>query len=229
MNLHIPTRRVPGFRRLKNYRDEEMKGILDALSKARPASTITNLATQIAQATGRPAEELKEVLSALGGLYLLLESREVGIPSLVKDVCEALAASSQSDFTFDEASGESFQKGLTEALSYKGVLGITAKALDIFLEEERVFCTARLITDIRPIFPIHTEENPNEVIFVHTLKIRYHHSDEQQPMEFFVAMDGDDIDKLMAVLERGKRKQKALKTVLQNGKLNIIEGGHGCA
>ena len=70
-------------------------------------------------------------------------------------------------------------------------MGLDSKADDLRTEDERVFCTAKILTDLRPVFGSHVEDGPHGMIVVHLLKIGYH-SGSEKLHEFFVSLDSGD-------------------------------------
>ncbi len=100
--------------------------------------------------------------------------------------------------------------------SFEGLLKCEAvklpsKALHLSTDFQQLFAAANIVTDVRPVF----DEDRKSVagaIVVQTLRIRFVESggtDVQKEMS--LALDSDDIDKLIAELEKAKQKAECAK------------------
>jgi hypothetical protein len=108
------------------------------------------------------------------------------------------------------------------ALSLEGILGTTAKAGEILTEHEKIFETARVMTDFRPIFHVDVSEKPDAGLVIHMLKItqRDKHS---RKFDAYYALDTNDIAKLMGVLDRAVKKEKALRKTMEDAGLRVLD------
>lgn len=93
----------------------------------------------------------------------------------------------------------------------------SAKASDVIIEHEHLFTSARVLTDIRPVFVGPATEQPTGAVIVHMLKIEHATGDEVN--SFFVALDDEDLRTLGSVIERALAKSKSIGAVLDNGGL----------
>jgi hypothetical protein len=222
--LEIPKRTRKGIAFLINASELEIGALFDALMAARPQLRMRDLAVQVAGKVGKPEDDVLEVLSAIGGLYLLLEKKGATVDTVVEAAASAVVATGDPSLTMEEPALTRFKSRLKKGLSYPQTLGITAKAFDVVGEQARLYCSARSMTDIRPVFPVGSEESPAGYVIVHTLKIRTHVANDHE--EFFVVLDADDIQEMIEVLERANRKARSLRTVLARQGMHLLEGGH---
>lgn len=223
MELLIPKRFETAFIRLNQCPDDRLEAIFRALEGANPALRIEDLAQEVASEAGVPPEDLRQLLEALSGLYLLMDEGPATARSIAEDVAGALKATGKPELDLDGPALETFRGRLERALSFEGALGVTAKALDVKLQQERYFCKARTLTDIRPVFPFRAEGTPAGFLVMHDLQIRYHKGRSNETEELHVALDGAAVDELLAVLERAKRKEEALKALLKSDNLPVFE------
>ena len=112
------------------------------------------------------------------------------------------------------------QNRLTTLLGFDDSLGVTAKAVDVMTEKSRVFCGARILSDIRPVFATGSDSATSAVI-IHNLQIGYHSSGDHQ--EFYVALDTEDIKTLKGLIVRAEKKTLALKGMLSKAGMNYLE------
>ena len=99
-------------------------------------------------------------------------------------------------------------------------LRLTSKALEVLTEEEHVFYSARIITDIRPIFSEDATTITASVV-VHNLRI--HFGKDSAHKNFYVALDTSDIAKLRDVLDRADAKSVALQGLLKKFSVSYID------
>jgi len=98
-----------------------------------------------------------------------------------------------------------------------------AKASELLLQNERNFSSARGLTDLRPLFPDDIETGPVLFVIQHELQIKYKRKDMTVAEEFFVAMDERDIEKLLDVLNRMRRKSEVLAKRLKEAKMPYLK------
>ncbi len=100
---------------------------------------------------------------------------------------------------------------------------VDVKAKELQTEAEHIFCEARMITDLRPVFGSNVTDSPEAMIIVHTLKLGYHDFQSQTHREMYVAMDADDIAKLIEVLQRAEKKTKTLKDKMASIGMRLLD------
>ncbi len=93
---------------------------------------------------------------------------------------------------------------------------LTAKAQDLQTDDERTFCRARILTDLRPVFGTNIEDGPKGMVIIHLLKLGFHQASERHHDEFYVALDADDLQTLKKVVERAQSKAKILRATVSN-------------
>src|SRR5205085_649732 len=72
-----------------------------------------------------------------------------------------------------EEQRETLRKRLELLLGLDSTLGVTAKALDVMTEHERTFCTARILSDVRPVFS-GGAEHASAAVIIHNLQLGFH-------------------------------------------------------
>lgn len=216
--LRIPERFRPGIVLLGKIPDASYEEILSACNGAPPVfATNRELAAWIVKGTPSVAEsDVGSIVDSLTSLYRLRTRSERTAAVLARDVAAAARE-------FDTTVGEKLEERLAALLALD-VFNVTyAKAKDLQIDEERTFCDARIITDIRPVFGDMIGSLPNASIIVHTLKIGFHESGVPSHREIFIALDSNDIADLKKVLERAEEKEKRLKSVLDAAKIRLID------
>jgi hypothetical protein len=161
-----------------------------------------------AKTAGKYSEaEVERLLRALRSLSVIRSSSEVTNDEFNRDVTEALEEIIDSDE--DRAYAERFGARLKVLLS-AGPFVLEGKATSLLISDENVYCKARAITDLRPIFRDDLEEGPEAMIVVHSLKLTFHRGSREHQV-FHLALDASDIAELRGVLDRAEAKAKVLK------------------
>ncbi|MBL7988360.1 MAG: hypothetical protein JNJ94_09890 [Chlorobi bacterium] len=158
-----------------------------------------------------------DILTTMLSLYRFRSEEECSVDDMAARIIASIEPSADTNSTYNEVI-ERLKSGLDSKL--KGhllrLLSIRpfenwAKADTLLHEHGHIFHTARILTDIRPVFDETAEELVGAVI-VHMLKIR--HSENREIKEFYVALDTQDIDDLRNTLDRASKKAERLKAML---------------
>src|SRR5262249_22640973 len=103
---------------------------------------------------------------------------------------------------------ENFRANISQLLTLDEV-AIKAKAAGLFSSDERTFCDARIVSDLRPVFGSELEQGPVGMGVMHLLKLGYHSAGEGHK-EFHLALGTSDLAILSRVLERAITKSRLL-------------------
>lgn len=226
--LNIPTRyRAPlsSIRSLSEESVEEIRAILDQVTLPQnhraegdqsaatdPSAIITAVRKSVPRTD---IANMKQVLDVLATLYEIKSQRETSVEQFVEDVCDAMEAL-DSEERLPHAERQIFAGKLLTLLNAE-VFAVVAKAHDLATENERIFCHARILTDLRPIFGLNIEDGPKAMIVMHTLKLAYHEQGSRKDHEeFYVALDADDLDALSRLIIRAKDKANTLSSAVNN-------------
>jgi hypothetical protein len=91
---------------------------------------------------------------------------------------------------------------------------LSARASDVQHEYEHLFQSARILSDVRPLFNQSGTEMEGAMV-VHNLKITYFQAGEY--MEVFISLDNADLSSLRKVVERAEVKTMALEALIAKG------------
>ncbi len=218
-DLRIPSEHQRGLARLYKLSDSVADELLASIKSAVSKEQSDDLsASDLPKLVGLSSENLQEVLNTLAALYGVRINAEVSIEEFIPDVIESLQSPSSQEFQLPAESVDSFSARLKKFLSIDA-LNRAAKARVLRYEHERTFCTARILTDARPVFE-DTVGRPEATVIFHMLKIAYHEAGDVR--ELYVSLDENDLDELRDVIKRAELKSKALKEALNAGHLNVI-------
>lgn len=164
-------------------------------------------------------DEASAIKYALLPLYSGLATGKVSVDTYVDDITQSLKDEEHVDLEWlkSEEIVNRFKGRLVQLLNIKSPR-LVAKAHEILLEHSQTFSSARVLSDIRPVFGNNVADSPEAAVIVHMLNIVYFKGGERN--EFVVALDTKDIPYLMDVLERAKGKTDSLKAAI--GSTNMI-------
>ena len=212
--MQIPDRHKKAFESLVSMSDADVERLFTAFRSAAPSLDVDELAERVAEnVDGLSPAVVMGIVRALVPLYLLRDRRGDSASSIVEDI--AVRVWEDKDVNKQDITIEDFENRLTRFLNLEQSLGITSKAQSVLLENERLFCDSRVMTDIRPVFKNDPDETPEAAVIVHMLRITYHEDREKRHNDFFVALDTEDVTNLIGVLQRAERKAKSAATMIK--------------
>jgi hypothetical protein len=115
------------------------------------------------------------------------------------------------------------RSALVRVLDPNGSLACTAKATQVSREYENIFRDARILSDIRPIFP-RDSNKPRFAVIVHLLRIAHRNSEGRTARAVF-ALDRSDLLALKATVDRALEKDESLHAIISAAGLNAAEPG----
>lgn len=228
--LHIPERYRAGVAKIRTLDDRTVQEIRAALDKPlalgsgdqsgveAPPKPGEVAITALSSVRNTQSREFKQVAEALAALYGQKSVREVSVEEFVEDVCDAMELLPSEELRLPHAEREEFRQKLTALLS-ADVFSLLSKAYDLATEDERIYCHARILTDLRPIFGGNIEDGPRAMLVMHHLNLGFHHGSETKHQEFHVALDSDDLEALRKVIDRAEAKARSLKSALKGTRL----------
>jgi len=218
-SLTIPEEALPDLKRIAELDDKLFNSLLSAIGESTPALTRDQFARKISERVKIPDEaDLQAVLRAAFSLYMVKERAELSAREISEAVIDS-ALISQAEFPPDKK--EMLRNRLTVLLDFDESLGISVKALDVMTEHERIFCGARILSDIRPVFSDHQLESASAATIIHNLQIEFHQDGRHH--EHYFALDTDDIQTLKKVIERAEKKTTALQAILKKSNVPYLE------
>jgi len=209
MALRVPERHYDALVALLQLPESSWESLLASLRDWPPSLSVRGLAELVAPKLNLPEDIARDGIRMLGSLYSARVRGNAAIEAFVEDVCRAAQASDRTEFRAPAESWTRFKRALASVLSLEQTLGVRSKAFDLQLEHPRTLCTARILTDVRPVFGTDPTQPPPAVFVSHTLRIAYHEGDSLK--EFFVALDSADLRELKGLIERASLKEANLR------------------
>lgn len=216
-NLSIPDKDITALKKLASLSEGERLNLLNAIKETEPTLQLGKLNTKIAEKVDLDKQELLPIIKMFGSMYRGRISSDVSAEMFAADLNKSLQTIEEPPLNeMDDEQRNNLTSYISEILTLDKSLGITAKALGVMTEHEHVYCRARVLTDMRPIFG-EDISTPDAFVTTHTLRIGYH--DNQEHKDIFITMDRNDVKELIDMLKRAEQKEEALDSFLNNSKL----------
>ena len=220
-DLRIPEHYIPGIESLIALNQSQVESLLSALQSEEPVFYLPKELSAHVASKVRNVElaSISSIISALTGLYTARAATGLSVGEFAEGLFAAVEK--QELRPSDDSTWDRFRKNVLEILALGGALAVASKALNVVTEQERVFCDARVLTDLRSVFKEDPKESPSAMAIIHQLRINYHQRGE--PLRsFFLALDDRDIVKLQELLVRAQEKSRTLKNVAKSAQIPII-------
>jgi hypothetical protein len=197
MALPIPKRYVQEINKIRNLSDSAVDELVNALANSKVTARAEEMATHIAgQVPSIPLEELNGIVDVIYSLYHVREYSEFGRPIFLRELVEGIREQSSPPIKKHEL--PRIHKRFNRLLSID-TLDSISKAITLQRDGERLYCNAKIVSDIRPIFGADVRTPPVAAAIVHTLKLGYHERGEHK--EFFLLLDEPDLARLQKLIK----------------------------
>lgn len=222
IGLRIPPNYQLGLAKIISLNNESIAELITLLEKVSIDSK-KSIETLASNAQTLAAEDAEKIIETIYSLYQLKNQMPLSESDDFSDVIiDAMNDSENEALKISEENLSDFKQKFSALLNVNS-LSIRTKAQNLRMEHTNVLKDMSLITDLRPIFGDNVDETPAGIVLVHTLKIVYEQNDE--PMNFYFALDDDDLSKFISVLKRAQVKSESLrkfadKTGLHNFDIN---------
>lgn len=214
--LRIPEQHRAPLRELVELEEAAYQELSEALQKATPSISTDELAIAVAPKS-LSEDQVQRILAVVMSLSLTREYHSLDTETVVADV--ASRASDDLGIT-NPAAVDTLRRRLTSFLDMERPLGVSARALGVLVDHERLFEGSRILTDLRPIFLSGNSDEPVAAVLVHHLKIESHTGDSHR--EHFFALDARDLRELRKMIDRAIRKEEALISLISGTQITYL-------
>lgn len=219
-NLKIPKRYREGvfkISQLDSRTVEEMCKVLNSTVTPSTGGPQRAMATALTSLSDANRTDFAKIADSLLALYGVKAAVDVSLEDFVGDIAEAMESLEEERYRVPEEQGASFREKLQKLLGAEAFT-LSSKAQDLQTDDERTFCRARILTDLRPVFGANIEEGPKGIVIVHLLKLGFHQtsSEAKHHDEFYISLDADDLQTLKKVIERAEAKARILRSAVPN-------------
>ena len=215
MALHIPTRYITVMNKIVSLPDAAVDELVNALESSSITSKPEELAALIAdRVPSIPKDDLSGIVDVAYALYHVREFSELNPSSFLNELVEGVRQQAKPEIPDN---GVSLLRERFRRLLRIKTLETISKALKLQRDGERIYCEAKIVSDIRPVFSDDVTAKPLAAVITHTLEVAYHENGEHE--EFFIVLDQEDLDALDEVIERAKAKHETLVKFLAESHL----------
>ena len=218
----IPNDQVQALEMLAALSEQEAADFFRAVANAKPTIGGANFPTEAANALPNMQ---KSVVEQIMRVVLSMQAARITWDATAKDFVAALAAA-ENVVGAESLSGKAalWSARLLALLNIETAF-LAVKAATTLNAQEHVFESAKIYTDIRPIFADqHAASDPIEpaaAVLVHSLYLRL--GGESQPRELYVALDDRDLESLARVVDRAKKKAVTLAGIIETSKVRHLK------
>lgn len=206
--LTIPEGDRPGITFIRDLGEVQFAELLIELEKNQTETPIVE---------GIGFEESDAIWESLKSMYRTRIYAEVPVEEFVTDILDSLRESR----LVQPNQERQLRERLLLVLDIEP-LNIQTKAVLLRLENEHRYCSARIISDVRPIFGSDPAAPPLAVMIGHTLRIAYHEDEDLR--EIYFALRPHDLKELQNAMNRAVEKEKSLQATLSAANVKIVEG-----
>jgi hypothetical protein len=220
LRFTIPDRELPDMRLLAHAGIADLEALDKALTEEKPTVDLESFCTSIAGRASLPAEVVSPLVSMLWRLAYVQRTLERPTESFLETLTGSLEDKGADQWTQQDRSSWSERRAIVASLlASDRAIAVSAKAGELLHEQQLNFCTARILTDVRPLYDEAAQQIQGFMPF-HTLAITYHESGETR--ETHINMDAKDLTRLRAQLERAEQKEKLLRQNLAESNWMVI-------
>lgn len=212
--LRIPAAHQEAIAALRDMPDEQFADLntnLAAVSAFAGASGLTEHASRTQNLT---ADEAQSIVVVLLSLYAQLKFH--GWTS--EDLASGVARSN--DLPTSDSNPDELAQRLQTLLDLESVI-TTGRALDLLTEHEHLFHSARILTDIRPVFGDDPKEPPSGALIVEALKVEYF--DEGTTCSLYLALSRAELRNLRETVDRALEKSDTVHDLLEQVGMSHFE------
>jgi len=217
--LTIPEQFRAAVARVGTITEEQFSQLLEALQRPLTADTAEILTERIAEEVpSLPNLELRDVAAALASMQGVQRSAHVEISRFAADLWDSLIEEGEEAEGVDE---EIFKARIIPLLSNSSIHLTSVKVAELRREIERMFCSARVLTDLRTVFGYDAKKKPALTV-MHTLEIRYH-DDTGRLREFYVSVDDTDLTELREAIDRAFEERATIVDALEKADFDLYK------
>ncbi|HPF40681.1 MAG TPA: hypothetical protein P5081_18330 [Phycisphaerae bacterium] len=220
MATRIPAAHIEPLRTLREMPTEQRQAMAKRLRAAGPILKSREYVSLIAAESGMANASADGLVRALISMYRRPSTAAI---EFAEEVADDLRSRLGDATGGTDAEWRQFASDLVEFLTCDDSIGVLAKASVIRLDDPNVFCSAKIRSDIRPIFGGATNFKPVAAAIVHTLKITSHAEGEHVSKYF--ALDASDLMDLRDVIDRAIKKEESLCAEISKLGVELFDGG----
>src|SRR2546422_6688374 len=174
MPLNIPKRDRAGIANIIQLSDSAVDDLTQALINAPILAEPYDIAKYVSNSIlSIPPDNLNSVIETLYSLYRIREFADVNLSRFLDDLVDGIATSNYPELSFKNIEFSGIRARFERLLNIESLKTIS-KAFRLQSDGERLYCSSKILSDIRPVFSEDAEVRPYGAVITHTLKIVHH-------------------------------------------------------
>lgn len=201
----IPPDRMDAVRTLFTLGEDQASRLRDVILSTRPRTYLSDFAEAVGKRTPE-VNAAEGIIEALANIHRNTAKGEA-LSETLQDLGKQV----------DLPPGESTknQAMIQELVRDRSPLAISAKAQKLALSQDRTYCEANVLTDLRPIFGPEISAGPVAAVLFHNLVVKFHGSGPEVDQVRF-ALQRDDLESLRAAIDRAIAKDDIIRSEERN-------------
>jgi hypothetical protein len=217
MAITIPEPAREPLRLLTTLSASDREKFVEALRTAMPRTSLVAFVRGLQPHLKLDEEQLRAIVANLTGMYDVMNKRGYSPEQFAATIVDSM----REDNLGVATSGvpEDFQEFLAQALANGRTLGIVGSSVNLILADEKIYESARLTTNLRPVFTSANPSAPEAMLAIHSLTIELHESQEK----IVIALDDQDLIDLGEELVRAQQEAASIREFIESAGLAWLE------
>lgn len=215
-HLTVQRRHIEDLNVIASVEEDRLKSVLALLQQPEPpvvkASDLQSLLRE--ELTDKEADVLVRQLISLSALGRARSISASDVVTMLIDSISRIDADKQEAVSNLERISETLVSMLD---SYR--VQLVMKAIDLSFDFDNLLASARLVTDLRPVFDTDDERIVGGII-THSLRLRY--GTDLGPQSLTLALDEDDVKELRRQCDRALAKAEKLRSVATAAEIHTV-------
>jgi hypothetical protein len=197
---------------LRNLDEENAARLIQAVRELHKFRPIPELVAKVGEVLPENQQGLaSEVVDSLIALVTQMEHQQWTVDGIAKAISESPGLAPE-----DAPDRPAFADRIAQLLNTPAIRS-SARAADLLIHHQHAFRSARVFTDVRPVFSDDVAQPPDGAVIVQMLELTYWSNGEL--VSIYLALDIGDLEQLRRVLDRALKKEKTLDAVLDSAAL----------
>ena len=218
--LRIPESAYKPLRQIIGLGEMECEKLKQTIISVGPQATRERLIERVAD--GIHPVDYEKVDAIIGELFRINYVRaqlELSTEDVADLIADGAKVSERVGFSINEEEFTSLKQRLITLLDAHKTLTLTAKANDLLGDHQHCFYSARLFSDMRPVYSSDVSSIEAGIV-IHDLVI--HYGDSEDHKDFHVLLDDADIQALRETLDRAEKKSAVLRRMMKTANISYL-------
>ena len=215
IQIRLKEEQIENLSIIRDLGAETLEAIVNKLSNIDPPPIRPyDLCRAINEILPDRSEEANTVMKQLMSLYTLRRRRNLTSQDLLEGILYGITTTGQRRWTDEQITlWKKLKPQLQNLLSLSNVWNVV-KSLDLSYDYTNLLQNVKIITDIRPVFSEDAKTIQGSIV---SYTLRLYYNSLQRGNSLSIALDKDDIKRLLEMCERALKKGESAKEFMQAG------------